>query len=240
MQRLTGTDFPFQTSNAALALSLYGAGVPFHDKDAPLTNTYTAETLRSMGYGGSIEAAMLEAFASGKKGHVEYGFKQTLNQPDAVTAFNGVRKRVEAGDETMKVFADLQHGLVAGTMSRAECLAAATHLVILRWRGELGLWAQMPGFGIQKRKQEAKDYDGEKLIEQTFILNGFPEFSAAVLGVRIAFLALWKQVKPLVSLHRAGKPYGKPDEEGVRMPGFLYHCADTSNDARRDLGIATK
>lgn len=239
MLYLTGTDFPFQTSNAALALALYGAGIPFHDPKAPLTNTYDAGTLKSMGYKGSVEAAMLDAFASGRKGHVEYGFRQTLEQPDAVKAFNRIRARVESGEDTGRIFLSLQHDLAAGIVSQVQALASAVHLIVLRWREEIGQWVLLPGFQIQRRQIARRDFDGAQLIRQAFLLNGFGEFAATVMDVRRAFLDLYKQVKPLVRLHRLGSPAGI-SERRVRMPGFLYHCHDTPNGVRRDLGVATR
>lgn len=238
-QHLSRADFPWQTGNAALAFTLYIAGIPFADKDCPLTNTYDAAILKARGYKGEIEESAAAAFAYGIKGRVTYGFAQALQLTEAIAAFDAQQIAVAAtANPAGMLVCQLQTNLATGLLSPAGAISGATCIVLKRWREELSQWEQVREFTMQQQKHKGTDYNGREIAEKVFMAGGFYAFAAVIMDARKAFLNLWKNYQPLIELHRGGKP--NQDGERVKMPGFLYYSPNAERETRRSLGVPTK
>lgn len=71
---------PKQTNNAALAIALHCAGVPwlkFQGVTMPGFNLYSRDFLKSMGCAGDIDTAIKDLFTRGIPGQIVYQFERT-------------------------------------------------------------------------------------------------------------------------------------------------------------------
>lgn len=240
----TAGDLPLNTSNAALAFCLYIAGIPFQDDNCPLSNVYDAEILRKLGYERTpIEEAVGLAFAAGHKGHVEYGFQRALRIGEALDGFKGAQKMVSAtdlaGDTLVRKIIEEHAG---GLRSLPEALAAASCVVLKRWRDELRHWEKTSAFRVQKNKNEYKHHDARELAEKVF-LGGDPlAFAAVIMDARAQFLKLHTRFPPVIRLHRAGAVTAKKTKTGkiVKHPGFAFYTREAENEIRKHLKVPTK
>ncbi len=238
-QHYDKADFPYHTGNAALAFSLYIAGIPFADRENPLTNSYDAKILRGLGYEGEIEEAAAKAFADGKKGEVEYGFAQTLKLGDAIEGFDHAQSLATGSeDQAAIIVSRALENLAGGRVSQTATLSHAAGIVLKRWRTELAEWENHRDYGIQKQKHVVSNYDAQELAEKTLFACGFHPFAAVIMDARKVFLRLHLNYPFLIRMHRAGKP--NHDGERVKLPGFLYFTENAERETRRNLGVRTK
>lgn len=238
-QHLSRADFPWQTSNAALAFTLYISGISFADEKCPLTNTYDGATLKKKGFEGDIEEQAAAAFAAGIKGRVVYGFEHALRLDEAVKAFDAQQKAVEAtADLAATLVREQLQSLATGILSPTEAISGATCIVLKRWREELNEWERNREYTMQRQKHKIGNFNGRELAEKTFLAGGFFPFAAVIMDARQAFLKLHFNYQPLIELHRGGKP--NQDGDRVKMPGFIYFSPNAERETRRNIGAPTK
>jgi hypothetical protein len=92
---------PFTTQDAALAFSLYLAGVSFVDPARPCMNLYDGEILKKLGFRGmTLEEAVRSALAANKKGEVRYIFARTPELNDLLNAYTTEQKVIADGEGT--------------------------------------------------------------------------------------------------------------------------------------------
>lgn len=237
----SGADLPLTTSNAALAFCLYIAGIPFQDDNHPLSNVYDAETLRKLGYERTpIEEAVGLAFAAGKKGTVEYGFKKALRIGEALEGFTAVQKLLAASDiKGADIVLETMRRHAGGLLSLPEALSGAACAVLKTWREELKLWEGVKRFTAQQQRNRKNDSDARETAEKVFLAGEPFAFLAVIMDARAVFLDLHKKFPPIIRLHRAGSVSSQKLGRNTlaKHPGFAFYTPETSNEIRKDLGV---
>lgn len=100
-EHFTAGGQPFATQDAALAFSLYLAGVPFADPSRPCFNLYDADILSKLGFRGhTLEQAAQAAHDAGKKGEVRYIFARTPELNDLLEAYKAEQETIKNGEGT--------------------------------------------------------------------------------------------------------------------------------------------
>jgi hypothetical protein len=245
MNKIHGSgELPFTTGNAALAFCLYIAGIPFQDDDQPLTNTYSAEILHKLGYEKTpIEEAVKLAFAAGKKGHIEYGFKRALRIGEAMQGFKDAEKTIKDSETNCAVLVqDFIRGHARGLLSLPEALSAASAVTLKRWRDELKHWEQNRKFSHQVNRNLVQHHDARELAEKMFMAGEPFAFMAVILDARAVFLKLPERYPPIIRLRRAGSTSTRDEgkRKVARHPGFAFYTPDTENSIRKDLRVPLK
>lgn len=92
---------PFRTQDALLAACLYFAGVPFWETRQPCVHRYNADILNRLGYSGiPLQEAAEKAWASKKRGNVEYLFKWPKEMRRLIKAFHDEERQITKGEGT--------------------------------------------------------------------------------------------------------------------------------------------
>lgn len=115
---------PFTTQDAALAFSLYLAGVPFADPSQPCFNLYDAEILKKLGFPGlTLEQAAQAAHNAGKKGEVRYIFARTPELNNLLESYKAQQAAINDGEGTA-----VEH--LAGLIPDADLRLKVAELVL--------------------------------------------------------------------------------------------------------------
>lgn len=153
MQKLGRNSAPFSTTNAILAFSLRAAGMPFADPHWPCKNEYTVETLRKLGFSGSVDLleTVKAAVKTKKRGTVRYLFENSAKLSSFLKIYRQQEAEIEADGKPieMDVFQlGLMNKVASGAMDPQEALLRL-NCVTLKLRVQFTeMWMRTPGILI--------------------------------------------------------------------------------------------
>src|SRR6476620_5442948 len=138
-EHFTAGSQPFTTQDAALAFSLYLAGVPFAYPARPCFNLYDEEILRKLGFRGlTLEVGAEQAHAAGKKGEVRYIFARTPELNDLLEAYKAEQETIKNGEGTAaERLAELIPGNAELRLRVAEVILKLRPLFVNMWKDQV-------------------------------------------------------------------------------------------------------
>jgi hypothetical protein len=145
METLQPVDQPFSTAHAILAFSLHMAGIPFADPQIPCSNFYDEKILSNLGYKGmELEAGARAAFKAGKKGHLEFHFRQVPRLGPLLQAFREQQAEIENKESPPLAAAERSKEIIesvaTGAMHKDEAILRLSYINLKMRREFLDLW----------------------------------------------------------------------------------------------------
>ena len=248
MKIYQSADLPFKTQNVICAFCLYLGGVKFADEKKPLVNIYDGKILTGLGYTGDIESNARAAHIAGKRGAVEYGFSKKNPFGQVLQAHDEYAPNPKAVDtRTARVqFDAVTRRLAGGELSPFQAIAAASCVILKRWREEERSWSDNETYSATRRKNAVGKEDCRRVCEVAFLKGEFFAFAACIMDAREAFLNFWKGYRPTVRMRVGSEPTFRDHEFTTKRgkvmgkigkhPGFIAYSTNAENDIRRKLG----
>lgn len=162
-------DQPFKTDNSILAFALYMAQASFFDDSQPCVNWYTIGQLRAHYKGVKPQAAAIQAVKDGRKGTVDYMFRQPDDR--LLRAFQDEITLIEKSDQlACDRVKEIMEAYASKGRDYGETLMRLMAVVVYMRAEFLSMWQQLEPLiqlDVPASKKETKLPDGTRIVESS-------------------------------------------------------------------------